>query len=105
MLLLLFQECDVPLSSLTKFGDGWVLYFWTVKMVGLISVVALLVMAGSWADMAEREARTETQLPGLMNWVMSKLGSAECGENVAVCVSEDCSRIAQRNMCPGSILK
>jgi hypothetical protein len=97
-----YQECDVPLSSLTEFGDGWVLYFWTVKMVGLISVFALLIMAGSWADVdaREREANREVLQPGFLNWAMSKLGSAECGNNVKVCLNVDCSSVAHRNLCP-----
>jgi len=92
----------VPLSSLTEFGDGWVLYFWTVKMVGLISLLSLLIMAGSWADVEAREHESQREIvqPGLLNWVMSKLGSADCGNNVKVCMNDACSQVASRNLCP-----
>jgi hypothetical protein len=91
----------VPLSSLTEFGEGWVLFFWTLKMVGFVSAFAVFVSLGAWHDMDKRQggpgARETT---GIVNWFLSRLSSAECIEHVMVCKDKDCGKLANHHLCP-----
>lgn len=97
------HECDVPLAALTEFGEGWLLYFWTLKLVGLVSLLCMFVMIASWQDIhrrcngsnSERESRS-----GMLNWLLSRLSSAECESYSVVCLDEACDMVADKHECP-----
>ena len=57
-----YHECDFPLTSLTEFGEGWPLYFWTLKMVGSLSLLAALLTAAAWYDQDHRK-HSDEELP------------------------------------------
>jgi len=104
-----YQECDIPLSSLSEFGEGWVLYFWTLKMVGFVCVVAMFVAIGSWHDMLHRRGRTALEPhskqsspvdSSIVNQMLGKLGSAECVRFAVVCFDDQCGETRHRHICP-----
>jgi hypothetical protein len=95
---------------LTEFGDGWVLYFWTLKMIGFVSILAMLVMVSAWRDMEQRDevsgnnesARNDPQAYGgkILSRLLSNLASAECDQVKFVCMNKECTQLGRKHLCP-----
>jgi len=99
-----YHECDVPLSSLTEFGDGWVLYFWTIKIVGLLALVSLVLVLPAWIDMSVSSREVEPTDVGIyggkvLSFLLSWLVSAECDDYERVCINKECTHIGFKHRC------
>ena len=101
-----YHECDVPLASLTEFGEGWLLYFWTLKLVGLVSLLSTFVMIISWYDIYRRNgpASSREGSGGLLDWMFSQFSSAVCEDATIVCLDTSCDLTAKKYICPAPSL-
>jgi len=92
----------VPLSSLTEFGEGWVLYFWTLKMIGFVSALALLLVvpAWHWAEKIRAKKPDSKEQGTILNFILSRFASFECADYATVCMDEVCSDLGIKHLCP-----
>ena len=95
------HECDVPLATLTEFGEGWLLY--ALKLVGLVSLLCMFVMIASWQDIHRRYNGSNSEREnssGMLSRLLSRLSSAECESYSVVCLDEACDMVADKHECP-----
>ena len=61
----------------------------------------MFVMIASWQDVRRRNGPpSDQETHGVLNWLLSRLGSAECDDVSSVCLDANCDVLAEKHECP-----